>query len=61
MHKLNFKEIVGNDVIFECELCGNIIGFNKEGVGEPSAKEVDGVWVHPENPEQWMGECPQAA
>lgn len=57
MHSLIFKELTENDVIFECEKCGSVIGFNKEGIGEPCAKLINGAWVYPENPDQWMGGC----
>jgi len=45
------------DVVFSCANCQKEIGFNKEGVGEPCARMVDGQWVPSENPETWVGPC----
>jgi hypothetical protein len=51
------------DAVFHCTVCGKELGFNKEGIpgnGTPSARFVDGAWVHPthpDDPEIWIGEC----
>jgi hypothetical protein len=57
-HALVFTSVVGNDARFQCSVCGQIIGFNKEGIGQPYATDNgDGTWSHPDNPDQWMDIC----
>jgi hypothetical protein len=57
MHEIIFDHEEGNDAVFKCIKCNAPIGFNKEGIGDPSAKFVDGVWVAPENYNDWMSPC----
>jgi hypothetical protein len=57
MHALTYLHETVTDAVFICSTCGEIIGFNKEGIGEPHASLVDGVWTPPENPDQWMSPC----
>ena len=57
-HNLEFFEETAADAVFKCRDCGAIIGFNKPGIGEPSAIALEGGgWAHPERPEQWMTDC----
>ena len=57
-HTLVYDSETTTDIVFKCTKCSKVIGFNKPGIGEPSAfQDVDGSWDHPTNPEQWMGEC----
>ena len=57
MHDLQFESENGVNVKFRCLNCGDEINFNKPGVGEPCPEKIEGEWVAPENPEQWMGPC----
>lgn len=57
-HTLIYDSETTTDIVFKCSVCGRIIGFNKPGIGEPSAtQDLVGTWIHPNNPEQWMGDC----
>lgn len=56
-HNLSFNYETTDDVVFLCLNCGKEIGFNKVGLGTPCAENVNGEWIHPENPETWMGNC----
>ena len=56
-HTLQFQEETAADVIFACSICGELIGFNKPGIGEPFPILVAGAWQPPENPDQWMSPC----
>lgn len=57
MHTLIFSHETEIDAVFVCTVCGEMIGFNKSETSEPHATRVDGVWTHPENPDQWMAPC----
>jgi hypothetical protein len=42
------------DAVFTCVTCGNVLGFNKPGIGFPTAvPNGDGTYSTPENPDQW--------
>lgn len=57
-HQLAYDVEIATDVIFRCRACAAVIGFNKPGVGEPSAIALKGGgWATPENPDQWMEPC----
>jgi hypothetical protein len=57
-HALEQVHINDVNVQFTCTRCGEVIFFNKPGIGEPSPVEVSpGVWVPPDNPDQWMNPC----
>lgn len=47
----------GTQVLFTCSVCQKEIAFARQGDGEPFATSVDGQWLHPANPEQWLGPC----
>lgn len=49
----------GTQVLFTCTKCGAQIAFAREGDGFPFSTLVDGAWTHPENPEMWLGPCPE--
>lgn len=57
-HALEFDHETATDVVFYCPKCQNVIGFNKQGIGEPCATgdAVTG-FIPPDNPDQWMGPC----
>jgi hypothetical protein len=57
MHSLVFDLQTETDAVFRCVHCGAVIGFNKQGIGEPCAMQIDGQWQHPQNPDQWMTPC----
>lgn len=57
MHDLVFNHETEQDAVFICTKCGSYIGFNKAEQSDPHAVIVDGVWTHPENPDQWMSPC----
>lgn len=56
-HALVFDHETETDAVFSCTTCGAVIGFNKEGIGEPHAVLVAGQWQAPANPDQWMTPC----
>ena len=56
-HNLVFSHVTDTDAVFICGTCAQVIGFNEVGIGEPAAIEVNGVWQHPQNPDQWMTPC----
>jgi len=57
IHTLIFQEETATDAVFVCSACGKVIGFNKDGVGEPCAT-FDGMnWITPENADEYLGEC----
>lgn len=53
-HQLAFDHETATDAVFACAMCGEVIGFNKQGIGEPCATQVNGVWVPPANYNEWM-------
>lgn len=53
-HTLVFSSETANDINFTCIICGEVIGFNKPTVGSPSPSLVNGVWVPPSTPDEWM-------
>jgi hypothetical protein len=57
MHTLTHIGENETDILFCCARCGAEIGFNKPGLGAPSAIPVGEGWTHPESPDQWMGPC----
>ena len=56
-HNLAYTHSTETDHVFACITCGQVIGFNKAGVGEQHAEEIDGVFVAPPFPDQWMTPC----
>lgn len=59
IHALSFTAETVTDAVFTCAGCGEVIGFNKEGIGEPHATLVAGVWMPPGNYDTWMNpSCP---
>ena len=57
MHNLIYMDEDETDVNFLCSICNQPISFNKPGIGSPCPGSAAGVWIPPENPEQWMGPC----
>lgn len=57
IHNLEFTGETTTDAEFKCLNCGKVIGFNKEGLGEPHSQNVDGVWVAPLCADEYLGEC----
>ena len=49
----------GTQILFTCSKCNAQIAFARAGDGFPFATLVDGAWAHPENPETWLGPCPE--
>ena len=57
-HVLSTQSEDADNVVFTCDVCSAVIGFNKPHVGEPCpTQDLAGTWIPPENPEQWMGPC----
>lgn len=54
MHTLAFTSETPDDATFTCTGCGEVINFNKEGIGEPCATLVNGAWVPPVDYATWM-------
>ena len=57
MHDLQFESENGVNVMFCCLNCGEVISFNKPGIGVPAAVKVAGAWNPAKDPEQWLGPC----
>ena len=57
MHKLLFIHETENDAVFQCTICGQKIGFNKPGIGEPTAVKTDGGWAAPDGCEIYLEKC----
>lgn len=57
-HTLVLDHVNTIDVRFVCQTCGQVIGFNKPGIGQPAAADLGGgSWAPPENPDFWMSPC----
>lgn len=59
-HSFQFKHTTELDAVFECTKCGEVIGFNLPGIGEPAAIVTDTGYTTPENPDQWSVPCTEA-
>lgn len=55
MHSFVVIGQTDTNVDFQCSNCMEIIGFNKPGVGEPSAVDNNGVWIPPEDVAKYVG------
>lgn len=57
-HNFLMKEVTDTDVVFQCSVCGALLGFNKPGIGEPAAVSLgDGTWEAPADAHLYIGEC----
>lgn len=57
MHTLRFVAETENDIQFRCVDCLQLIGFNREGVGEPCARLIDGQWTPPDDAGNYLNPC----
>jgi len=57
MHAYAQSGETDTDILFTCTVCGNVLGFNKPGIGLPCAVDNgDGTYSAPENADQWSNQ-----
>lgn len=57
-HQWVVRRETDTDVEFECSNCGTLNGFNKPGIGSPSAIPVPpNQWEAPPDADRYVGEC----
>lgn len=57
MHNFIYDHETLEDAVFLCSKCGQELGFNKEGLGEPHATPNGMAWDIPADHDQYIGPC----
>ena len=57
LHTFSFTAETDTNAEFTCVRCGTVLGFNKEGIGEPHATLHEGTWKMPEDWQKYTDEC----
>jgi hypothetical protein len=56
-HNLIVQTVEATQVVFECLNCKQLVGFSKEGSGEPHVELHEGIWILPENAGVYINPC----
>jgi len=46
-HNFVYVSETDTDVLFQCSVCSEQLGFNKAGIGDPCTTFINGVWTLP--------------
>lgn len=58
MHRFLIDSETKTDVLFVCQDCKALLGFNKPGFGTPSAVPLGLSWQLPDDAERYCSPCP---
>lgn len=56
-HVFTFEHENTIDIYFSCSICGQVLGFNKPGLGEPHAIPNGASWDAPDDHDKYIGPC----
>lgn len=56
-HTWAFSHETATDHVFACSICGTVIGFNKPGIGEPTADLTGETPAPPPEADDYVGPC----